>query len=154
MILRSLFRNLSLFPPCYLYRFIPLLRSLVCSHSILPIHFLQSIPSVSSLLHFPPCLWIFFHILPLLFPISCTSFSYSLYFFIASSTRLLVVFITLLYIVIIGYMKFSFHASFFFSLFLSLFFNPQFHPCYYCPGSSFPFLFSFCPLTYPFVSFR
>jgi hypothetical protein len=56
----STFRNLSLFPPCYLYRSIPLLRPLVCSRSIPPIHFLRSIPSISSPLHFPPCLWIFF----------------------------------------------------------------------------------------------
>jgi hypothetical protein len=53
----------------------------------------------------------------------------------------------------IAYMNIPFHASFFFSLFLSLFFNPQFHPCYYSPGSSFLFLFSFCPLYPPFVLF-
>jgi hypothetical protein len=67
MLLRLLFRNLSLFLLCYPYRSIPLLRPLLCFHSIFPIHFLQSIPSVSSPLHFP-CLWIFFsrHPSPLL----------------------------------------------------------------------------------------
>jgi hypothetical protein len=53
MLLRSLFRNLSLFPSCYLYRSIPLLRPLVCSRSTLPIHLLRSISSVSDPLHFP-----------------------------------------------------------------------------------------------------
>jgi hypothetical protein len=78
----------------------------------------------------------------------------SLFSFIASSTRLLVVFISLLYIVIIfhhlfAYMNFSFHASFFFSLFLSFFFNLQFHSCYYSPGSSSLFSFLFLPLDLP-----
>jgi hypothetical protein len=78
MLLRSLFcRKVSLFPPCYPYRSIPLLRPLVCSRSIPPIYFLRFIRSVSSPLHFPPCLWIFFSHPPLLFPVSFSSFSYS-----------------------------------------------------------------------------
>jgi hypothetical protein len=40
---------------------IPLLHPLVCSRSALPIHFLQSTPSASSSLHFPPCLLFFFY---------------------------------------------------------------------------------------------
>jgi hypothetical protein len=69
MLLRSLFRNLSLYPSCYLrvYRSIPLLRPLVCSRSTLPIHLLRSISSVSDPLHFPLCFWIFFPIPLLLF---------------------------------------------------------------------------------------
>jgi hypothetical protein len=105
MLLRLLFRNLSLFPPCNPYRSSPLLP-IVCSRSITPIHFLRSIPSVPSPLHFPPCLWIFFShppyplsnfLLPLNFPPK--SIQSSLFSFIASSTRLLVIFISLLYIV-------------------------------------------------------
>jgi hypothetical protein len=101
MLLRSLFRNLSLFPSCYLYRSIPLLRPLVCSRSTLPIHLLRSISSVSDPLHFPLCLWIFFPIPLLLFllfsyfpiPIFPKSIRSSLFSFIASSIRLLVFFI-------------------------------------------------------------
>jgi hypothetical protein len=128
MLLRSLFRNLSLF--------------------------LQSIPPVSSPLLSPPCLWIVFpH--PLLFPISCSSFSYSPVKVPSSGHTFFPVFFSLplrhifflfssLYCILSlfsTYMNFSFHASFFFSLFLSLFANPQFHPSYYSHCSS-PFSFS------------
>jgi hypothetical protein len=56
----------------------PVLRPLVCSHLILPINFLRSIPSVSSPWHFPHCFWFSFSIPPHFFPSSCSSFSYSL----------------------------------------------------------------------------
>jgi hypothetical protein len=113
MILRSLFRNLSVFPPCYLYMSIPLLRPPVCSRSTPCIHFLRSIPSLSFPPHSPPCIWIFFSHPPVpplnflflfapLSPIlplksSPKSIQFSLFYFIAPSTRLLVVFISLLY---------------------------------------------------------
>jgi hypothetical protein len=42
----------------------------------------------------------------------------------------------------------SFHTSFFFPFIVSLV------PCCYSPGSFSFFLFSFCPLTFPFVLFR
>jgi hypothetical protein len=166
----SLLSHVSSFtipPATYIFRSIPLLRPLVCSRSILPIHFLRSIPSVSSPLHFPPCLWIFFSHPTLLFPISCSSFSYCpvevpshehtffpIFFncvFNRSSCCLHLFTVHGHYFPpFIAYMNVYFHASFFFSLF----FNPQFHPCYYSPGSSSLFLFSFCPLTFPFVLFR
>jgi hypothetical protein len=165
MLLRSLFRNLSLFTPCCLYRSIPFLRPFVCSRSIPPIHFFRSILSVSSPLHFPPCLDFLFPsplsssqflaplsaILPLKSPPK--SIQSSLFSFIASSTRLLVILISLLYIVIILH-YITFFCPCIFSLLWSLFFNLQFHPSYYYPGSSCLFLFSFCPLTFPFVLFR
>jgi hypothetical protein len=76
----------------YTYRSIPLLRPLVCFHSILPIHFLQSIPSTSSL---------------------CMSIDSSLFSFIVSSTPLLVVFISLLYTVIILHLFIRLFVRFF-----------------------------------------
>jgi hypothetical protein len=60
-LLRSLFRNLSLFPPLLpictgpFPFFVPLFVPVQC----LP-HFLRSVPSVSSPLHFLRCFWIFF----------------------------------------------------------------------------------------------
>jgi hypothetical protein len=71
-------------------------------------------------------------ILPLKFPPK--SIQFLLFSFIAASTRLFVVFISLLYVnchyfaPFIAYMNFSFHASFFFSLFLSLLFIPPNFP--------------------------
>jgi hypothetical protein len=50
MLLHLLFRNLSLFPLWYLYTSILLLRSLVCSLSILPIHFINLFSSAFSTL--------------------------------------------------------------------------------------------------------
>jgi hypothetical protein len=95
MYLRLLFPNLSLFFLCYLSRSIPLVRPLVCFHSILPIHFLQFILSVSSPLHFPSCLWIFFSHPPLnclIFPLPrayillCFLLLYLLHFLLLSSS--------------------------------------------------------------------
>jgi hypothetical protein len=101
-----------------------------------------------------------FPILPLLFPISCSPFSYfpvevpsQEYVFIhcvfdtfSCCLHLFTVYCPC-FPPFIAYMNFSFHTCFFFSLFISLFFNPQFHPCYYSPGSSsvaiFPFVLLF-----------
>jgi hypothetical protein len=111
-----------------------------------------------------------FPIPPLLFPISYSSFSYSPFkipsqeypifpvsFSCVFDTSSCCLHLFTLYChyfpPFIAYINFSFHASFIFSLFLSLFFNPQFHPCYYSPCSSSLFLFSFCPLIFPFVIF-
>jgi hypothetical protein len=161
-----LFLNLSLFPPAtYVH---PSSSSPVCSRSILPIHFLRSIPSVSSPLHFPSCLWIFFSHPPRFFPVSCSCFSYSpvevpprksirssLFSFIVPSTPLLIVFISLLYIIFI----FNHYEPPIWT-FLSK------HPSsssFSCRFSSVPnftlvssslFLFCFYPLTFPFVLFR
>jgi hypothetical protein len=119
-------------------------------------------PTPFLLCSFPPLLYLFHP------SFSCSSFSYSpvevpshentffSVFFIVSSTSILVVFISLLYIVIcppfIGYMFVSFHTSFFFSFF-SCSFNSQFYPCYYSPRSTAFLLSSFCPMTFPFVLF-
>jgi hypothetical protein len=100
----------------------------------------------------------------LLFPISCSSFSYSpvevpsqeytifpVFFHCVFDTSSSCIHLFTVYchyfLSFITYMNFSFRASFFFSLSFSLFFNPQFHPSYYSPGSSFLLIFSFCPLT-------
>jgi hypothetical protein len=108
MLLRSLFRNLSLFPPLLPF-FVPL---------FFPVKYLPSIffdPFHQSLLLciFHLAFGFSFPIPPPLFPISCSTFSYapvevpsqeyqsSLFSFIASSTRLLILFISLLHILII-----------------------------------------------------
>jgi hypothetical protein len=128
-------------------------------------HVLQSIPSVSSPLHFPPCLWIFFSHLPLLSPQFLAPLSpilplksppkilhSSLFSFIVSSTPLIVVFISLLYIVIIFttyclyvYMFLSIHPS---SSPFSLI--PNFTHVIIFRSSSF-LLFPFWPLTFLFL---
>jgi hypothetical protein len=95
--------------------------------------FHQSLP----LCIFPLVFGFSFLITPLLFQTSCSSFSYSpdevlsLFSFIASSTRLLVVFISLPYIVIIFHHLLPIYQLFFpcillFPLFFSLLPNPQF----------------------------
>jgi hypothetical protein len=121
---------------------------LVCSRSTPLIHFLRTIPSVSSHLHFRTSLWIFLSLSPSPlhnFSVEVPSQVYTIYpvFF---SLRLHLFTVCHYFPPFIAYMNFSFRASFFFSLFFSLFFDPQFHPCYYSLGSSSLFLSFFLPL--------
>jgi hypothetical protein len=113
-----------------------------------------------------------FPIPPLLFQISCSSFSYSPVEVSSQKYRIFPVFFHCvfdkyscflhLFTVcshyfpsFIAYMNFFIHASFFFSIFLSLFFNLQlFTSVLISSCSSSLFLFSFCPLTFSFVLFR
>jgi hypothetical protein len=165
MLLRSLFRNLSLFPPCYLYRSIPLLHSSCLfpfntSHSFSSIHSISLFPSAFSTLS----LEFLFPSRPLLFPISCSSFSYSPVEIPSQEYTIFPVFLSLRlrHVFLLSsslYCSFSlfptiYCSSFFFSLFWSLLFNPQFQPYYDSPDSSSVFLFSFCPMTFPVVLSR
>jgi hypothetical protein len=160
MLLRLLFRNVSLFLLCYRYRSsIPLLRPILPSMFFTPFH--QSLPLCILHLVFGFSLTIpllfssqflapLSRILPLKSPPK--SIQSSLFLLIVSLAPLIVVFISLLtychyFPPFIAYMHVSFHTSFSFSLFL----NPQFHPCYYSPGSSSFLLSLFCPLTFSFV---
>jgi hypothetical protein len=77
------------------------------------------------------------------------SINSSLLFFIAYSIRLLVVFISLLYIVIIFHHLLPIWLLFRCILLSCL----QFHPCYHSSGSFSLFLFSLCPLTSHLYSF-
>jgi hypothetical protein len=132
MLLRSLFRNLSLFLLCYLYRSIPLLRPLVCSRSIPPINFLF-------LSSFSTLTLDFLSPFPLLLSISCSSFYYShveipsqeytifpvfFHCVVDTSSCCLHLFTVHCYYFapFIAYMNFCFHASFFFSFFPFSFF--------------------------------
>jgi hypothetical protein len=136
MLLLSLFRNLSLFPSCYLF-FLPLFVPVQYLPSIFFDPFHQSLP----LCIFHLICGFSFPIPPILFPISCFSFSYSaikvpsqeytifpVFFHCIFDTSSCCLHLFTVYchyfLPFVAYINFSFHASFFFSLFLSLFFNP------------------------------
>jgi hypothetical protein len=166
MLLRSI-RNHCFPPATYIGPFpffIPLFVPDQHFPSIFFDPFMQSLPALplDFLFPFPLCSSQFFApFSPILqlksLPKSIRS---SLFSFIASSTRLLVVFISLLYLYCHYFPPFISYMNFFamhlssspFSCRFSLI--PNFTTVIISPGSSFLFLFSFCPLTFPVVLFR
>jgi hypothetical protein len=162
MLPHSLLHSLQLFPPCWLRRSpssSPCLFPFSTSHPFSSIHSISLFPSafftLSLVFLFPSpfsssqFLARAFPILPLKSP-PCP--------FSLCSRPVLLLFSSLYYTPLIfsttRYQYGRFSPSFFFSPFLTFFFDPQFRPCYYSPGSSSLFLFSFCPLAFPLGVFR